>query len=137
MDDFPPELFLEAYPDRIREQAQRLRALMSQAVPDAIERVRPGWRLIGYDLPIGRRTVYFAYVAPEPNHVHIGFNVGVFMRDPDRLMRGAHLRLKKVRYLTFTASESIPEAAVLGLIAEAARVAAVSPEERRMLALDR
>ena len=31
--------------------AQRLRAVVQRAVPQAIERVRPGWRLIGYDLP--------------------------------------------------------------------------------------
>ena len=36
------------------------------AKPEGIERVRTGWRLIGYDLPVGRRTRYFAWVAPEP-----------------------------------------------------------------------
>jgi hypothetical protein len=137
MDAFPPDLFLASYPDRIRAAADRLRALVRQVVPDAVERVRPGWRLIGYDLPVGRRSVYFAYVAPEPIHVHLGFEVGVFMRDPDRLLEGAHLRLRKVRYLTFAASQAIPEAAVLGLIREAALVAALSREQRLSLVLDR
>ncbi len=137
MDDCPPELFLESYPDGIREQAERLRALMRQVVPDAIERVRLGWRLIGYDLLVGRRRTYFAWVAPEPIHVHIGFQVGTLMRDPDRLLRGARLHLRKVRYLTFKAGEPIPEDTVLEFIAEAARVAALSREERLMLAVDR
>ena len=137
MDDFPPDLFLASYPVGIRVAADRLRGLVREVVPDAIERVRPGWRLIGYDIPIGRRPVFFAYVAPEPIHVHLGFEVGVFMRDPDRMLRGAHLRLKKVRYLTYTPDEPIPEAAVLELIREAARVAALSREQRLSLTLDR
>jgi len=70
----PPELFLEAYPPEIRVIAERLRDVVRQAVPEAVERVRTGWRLIGYDVPVGRRTRYFAFVAPEPEHVHLGFD---------------------------------------------------------------
>jgi hypothetical protein len=108
-----------------------------RAVPDAIERVRPGWRLIGYDLPVGRRSVYFAYVAAEPIHVHLGFEHGISMADPDRLLEGAHLRLRKVRFVTFEPGDPIPEAALVDLTREAARVAAMSREQRLALALDR
>lgn len=136
MDWIPPEAFLAGYPDGIRDAAEQLRALVKRVVPDAIERVRTG-RLIGYDMPIGRRTVYFAYIAPEPIHVHIGFEHGVLMADPDRLLEGAHLNLRKVRFLTFKAGEPLPEAAILGLVREAARLAALSRERRLALALDR
>src|SRR5512144_1958868 len=51
----PPEAFLAGYPDAIREGAEVLRRVVRRAVPDAVERVRPGWRLIGYDLPVGGR----------------------------------------------------------------------------------
>ena len=64
-DAIPPDAFLSAYPDEIRALAEKLRAVVRRAAPDAIERVRFGWRLIGYDLPVGRRTVYFAWVAPS------------------------------------------------------------------------
>ena len=53
-----------------------------------MERVRVGWHLIGYDLPLRRYGVYFAYVAPEPVHVHLGFEWGVFMSDPQGLLAG-------------------------------------------------
>lgn len=135
-DAIPPEAFLAGYPDGIRAAAETLRAIVLDAVPDAIERVRPGWRLIGYDLPVGRRTVFFAFVAPEPKHVHLGFEHGVFMADPDRMLEGAHLRLKKVRFVTYQPAEAIPEAALLGLTLEAARLASMSREERLALALD-
>jgi hypothetical protein len=136
-DAIPPEAFLAAYPDAIREAAGALRTIVRQAVPEAIERVRPGWRLIGYDLPIGRRTAYFAYIAPEPIHCHLGFEHGVSMADPDRLLEGAHLALRQVRFLTFRPGEAIPVAACLDLVREAARVAALPREQRLAVALDR
>ena len=104
----PPELFLEAYPPGIRRAAEQLRAVVKQAVPDAIERVRLGWRLIGYDVPVGRRSRYFAFVWPEPEHAHLGFEYGIWMDDPDNLLRGAHLNLRKVRFVTYEPGEPIP-----------------------------
>jgi hypothetical protein len=137
METIPVDAFLASYPDAIREAAETLRALVRRAVPSTIERVRPGWRLIGYDLPLGQKSRFFAYVAPEPAHIHLGFQYGAWMADPERQLRGAHLRLQKVRYLTFRPGESIPRAAALAFTREAARVAAMSTQERMSLALDR
>jgi hypothetical protein len=136
MESIPVEAFLADYPDDIREPAERLRAVVRRAVPSALERVRRGWRLIGYDVPIGRRSVYFAFVAPEPIHVHLGFALGVAMADPDGLLEGAHLRLKKVRFLTFRPGEPIPEAALVDLTVEAARVAGFGRDELVARTLD-
>ena len=85
--DLPPEAFLAGFPDGIRSAAETLRAIVRRAVPDSIESVRGGWRLIGYEVPVGRRTRYFAYVAPEPIHVHLGFEYGAWMEDPDGCCR--------------------------------------------------
>ena len=137
MDPIPPEAFLAGYPDGIREAAQTLRAVVRRAVPDALERVRSGWRLIGYDMPVGRRSRYFAFVAPELEHVHLGFEYGILMADPDRILRGAHLNLRKVRYLTFKPGRAIPEEACMAFTREAARIAAMSREERFAIAMDR
>jgi len=120
-----PELFLAAYAPDIREIAERLRGVVREAVPEAIERVRSGWRLIGYDFPVGRRTRYFAFVAPELEHVHLGFEYGVWMADPDGLLRGAHLELRKVRFVTFEAGDAIPTDALVRYTSEAADLAAM------------
>ena len=132
----PPEMFLAGYAEPIRALAETLRSVVRRAVPTAIERVRPGWRLIGYDLPVGRRSVYFAFVAPEPIHVHLGFEHGIFMADPDRRLEGAHLRLKKVRFTTYEPGHAIPEDAMVELTRGAARIAALSREERFALLMD-
>jgi hypothetical protein len=136
-DDVPVEAFLAGYPDEIRAPAEVLRAIVKRVVPDAVELVRPGWRLVGYDLQVGRRTVFFAFVIPEVVHVHLGFEHGIFMADPDRRLEGAHLRLKKVRFVTFEPGDAIPKPEMEALVAEAARLAAMSREERLALVLDR
>jgi hypothetical protein len=119
----PPDLFLAGYPPEIQELADRLRGIVREAVPEAIERVRSGWQLIGYDLPVGLRTRYFAFVAPEPAHVHLGFEYGIWMSDPDRILRGAHLQLKKVRYVTYEPGDEIPTDALVRFTEEAAELA--------------
>jgi hypothetical protein len=136
MDAPPADAFLSAYAPDIRASADTLRALVKRAAPGVVEGVRLGWRLIGYDLPHGRRRIFFAYVAPEPLHVHLGFEYGAWMEDRERVLEGAHLRLKKVRYLTFGPREHISAAVVLGLTREAARVARLTPSERMAQELD-
>lgn len=132
----PPDLFLEGYSEAVRATANRLRAVVTTAVPDAIERVRPGWALIGYDLPIRRHGVYFAWVWPEQEHVHLGFQHGIFMDDPDRMLQGAHLKLKKVRYVTVDPGEDFPEAMFIELTRHAADIASLPPAARTALLLD-
>lgn len=130
LEPIPPELFLSGYPAEIRAMAERLRSLVHEAVPEAIERVRTGWRLIGYDVPVDRRTRYFAFVAPEPKHVHLGFEYGIWMADPEELLRGAHLNLRKVRYVTYEPGDSIPTKALVRYAREAAALAAMRPTGR-------
>ncbi len=135
MDSIPPELLLEDFPPPMQAIAQRLREIVTGTAPDAVERVRPGWRLIGYDLPIGRKLVYFAYVAPEIEHVHLGFEHGWAMRDPDRLLLGEGIT-KQVRWLTFRAGDRIPKKRCSELILEGARVAAMTRGERILRSMD-
>jgi hypothetical protein len=137
METIPPEAFLDPYPPTMRAIAEALRAIVRQVVPDAIEAVRPGWRLIGYKIPVGRRSVYFAYVAPEPIHVHLGFEHGIFMNDPDGRLEGAHLNLRKVRYLTLRSIDEVDEAAFVALVRESVRVAVLPREARFATLLDR
>ena len=129
--------FLASYPRPIDAHAQRLRELVHEAVPSVVERLRPGWRLIGYDLPNKRGGTYFAWVWPEQEHVHVGWQVGTLMADPRRLLRGAHLKLKKVRYLTYGPRDRIEPRVVIEFTRDAARIASMSRGERQLLALAR
>lgn len=135
MDDLPPEVLLDAYPEPIRAAAELLRVAVRRAVPDAIEAVRPGWKLIGYRVPAGRRAPYFGFVAPEPGHVHLGFEYGALLDDPDRVLGGRWLR--QVRFFTFQEPDQIREDVIGPFIRDAARLAALGRAERVALGLDR
>jgi hypothetical protein len=136
VDDFPPEALLEAYPPPMQAIAHRLRHVVKSAMPDAIERVRSGWRIIGYDLPVGRRQVYFAFVMPENEHVHLGFAHGWAMANADGRLKGEGIT-KRVRWLTFKEGDEIDVDGCIELVREASRVAAMSRGERTLRSMDR
>jgi hypothetical protein len=132
----PAPAFLAPYPAPMREIAETLREVVRRAMPEALERVRVGWHLIGYDIPAGKGTRYFAYVAPETEHVHLGFEHGVSMADPDARLEGAGIT-RQVRWLTFRSGDPIDAPALAVLVREAARVARLSRADRLAAALDR
>ena len=123
-ESMPVEALLEGYAPPLLEIAERLRKLVTDAAPDTVERVRPGWKLIGYDLPIRRNGVFFAWVWPEGVHVHLGFPNGDLMDDPGGMLDGARIA-KRARWLTYDAGSVIDEPLVTSLVIEAVRVAMV------------
>jgi hypothetical protein len=137
MDPIPPEALLAGYPEPMRQIADALRAIVRRAVPEAVEAVRPGWRLIGYDVPAGRRrSAYFCWVAPERDHVHLGFEYGIFMVDRGGVLQGKGIT-RKVRWVTLRESDSVSEEQLVELVREAARVALLPRSERLVAVLDR
>jgi len=131
MDPIPVEALLEQYPPPVRAIVDALRDVVRVAFPEVIEVVRTGWRIIGYDVPNGRRTTYFAWIMPERPHVHLGFVHGVFMRDPDGIL-GGDARL--ARWTTFGSVDQVDPAPLVPLVREAARVSCL-PRRARIGAL--
>jgi hypothetical protein len=134
MDGMPPEALLAPFPAGMQVIAERLRSIVRATFPTAVERVRPGWHLIGFDLPMGKRSVYFAYIAPEVEHVHLGFEHGWAMRDPGHLLQGAGIT-KQVRWLTFRVGDTIDADTCAALLREAATVATLSRGDRVVRAM--
>jgi uncharacterized protein YdhG (YjbR/CyaY superfamily) len=118
----PVDVFLDGFPPPMRAIAEELREVVRAATPEAIERVRLGWRLLAYDLPVKRRGVFFAWVGPEAKHVHLGFPWGVRMTDADRRLRGAGIT-KRARWLTFVPGDPIDRPLLEALVLEAAALA--------------
>ena len=135
-DTIPVEALLADFPPGHVAIAERLRAIVTEAVPDAIERVLPGWRLIGYDLPRRRGTTFFAWIWPEPEHVHLGFPLGIAMTDGEGALQGDGIT-KQARWLTYQSVEDVDEATARRLVIEAVLVAGMSHEERQALLADR
>ena len=120
----PVEVFLEPVPPPMREIVDRLRVILKRATPEAAERVRLGWRILAYDLPIRKHGAYFAWIGAEKTHVHIGFPKGVLMDDPRGVLKGAGIT-KYARWLTYVPGAPIDEELVTELVLDAKHVAEI------------
>jgi hypothetical protein len=123
----PVEVFLEGYSPAHRAIANRLRSTIGATIPEATERVRVGWRVIGFDLRVGRRTGFFAWIFPEREHVHLGFPQGVLIADPNGRLDGAGIT-KRARWLTYTSVDEVDEAEVAQLVRAAAGILELPPD---------
>lgn len=132
----PPEALLAGYPDPIIDLAEGLRAIVRLTIPERIEAVRAGWRLIGYDLPVGRRTAFFAWIMPEAVHIHLGFPQGYLLDDPDRLLGGVG-ETKRARWLTLAQGDEVPVELYADFVRAAARLAGLSTSEREAIRHER
>ena len=133
-DTQPVEFLLDDYPEAIRETGMALRSLILRTVPGAVETVRPGWRWVAYSLPEARRVRNFAWIGPERKHIHLGFEHGILLADPERLLHGAEERLKQFRYFTFEPAIDIDEAILSDYVRRAADLATLPSGARRVLA---
>ncbi len=136
VDTLPVELFLEGYPEPMRDVARSLRRIVRAAVPESIEAVKPGWRIVGYDVPKGRGSIFFAYIALEPIHVHLGFHWGALMDDPAGLLEGRGVT-KRVRWLTFLPGDDLDAGSLGSMLQDARRAALLTPAERFARTMDR
>jgi hypothetical protein len=132
-DDLPAEFLLDDYPPAIRDTGRILRSLILATVPVSVETVRPGWRWIAYSLPDGRRVRNFAWIGPERKHIHLGFEHGTLLADPEHILQGAQERLRKFRYFTFEPSIDIAESIIVDYLERAAELALMPSGARRAL----
>jgi len=133
-DEQPAEFLLDGYPPAIRETGLALRSLIFATVPGTVETVRTGWRWIAYSLPEKGKVRNFAWIGPERKHIHLGFEHGTLLADPDGILQGAQERLKKFRYVTFEPAIDLDEAILVDYLERAAELAVMPSVARRALA---
>jgi hypothetical protein len=132
-DDLPAEFLLDTFPVAIRDTGRALRSLILASVPGTAETVRPGWRWIAYSLPEKGRVRNFAWIGPERKHIHLGFEHGTLLADPERVLHGAEEQLRKFRYVTFEPAIDIDEAILVDYVRRAAELALMPSAARRAL----
>jgi hypothetical protein len=131
MEPIPPEILLDDIPPELGRIGQRLRRLVRETLPDATERVRPGWGIIGYDVPVGRRTRFFAWILPQQEHIHLGFVHGVALDDPLDLLNGQP-GVKYARWTTFEREGELDEEPLRALLEQSALVAGLPRDMRNV-----
>jgi hypothetical protein len=114
-----PEAILGDFAPEVRSIAERLRVLVKEVVPEAVEVAYPGWRAVGYRHP---RAGYFFAIFPQVESVRLAFEWGVLLRDEWGLLRQGTSRGAQVRYVEFASGAAIPEDALTVLLLEAISV---------------
>ena len=90
------EQFLAPYSPEIRELAWKLRALVLEIFPDAIELPDPPAKLIGYGFDRGYKGLVCG-IALHKAHVNLMFAQGAELPDPAGLLSGTGKRARHVK----------------------------------------
>ena len=106
------DTFLKGYSPQVREIAVRAREVILSVLPDATEKVYPGWKVIQYAAGADMKSV-FAAISPQRERVNLGLAGGVDLEDPDGLLEGDG---KAIRHVKLTSPESAGAPAVRELV---------------------
>jgi hypothetical protein len=117
-----PAEFLSLYPRNLSDISEALRDLVRSTFPFATEKAYSGWKLIGYRIPDGKKSRYFCCIVPQKkeNDVLLGFEYGIAMQDPKKLLEG---KGTQVRFVRIRRMDQYEDAYLIWLIEEAAKVA--------------
>lgn len=124
--------FLAIYPPSLRELANHLRELVRETVPETIESVNVGWKLLAYRTLVGKRAAYWGYIGVDGDHAHLGFEYGIMLDDPNNLLHGDGTQ---VRYLTIRSESEIRKQAFADLIRQSVAIASRN-DKRALLKLE-
>ena len=108
----PVEKFLAAYDPEVQAIALGLRALMLRLVPEAEEKVHPGWKTIAYG-----RSKKFCAISPHKAWVNLQFHSGSALGDSSNLLEGTGKSMRHVKVATLN---DVKKRGLAKLIREAA-----------------
>jgi hypothetical protein len=106
------DTFLKGYPPPVREIAVKAREVILSVMPDATEKVYPGWKVIQYGTAADMKSV-FAAISPQRERVNLGLANGVDLPDPDGLLEGDG---KAIRHVKLTSLEAASAPALRELV---------------------
>jgi hypothetical protein len=100
-----------------RRLSTALRKLISKVYPDVVEVPWPKLKVIGYGVGPTKNTEHFCYIGVYGTHVNLGFNYGINLLDPNRLLEGTgkkfrHVKIMDLRDLKQPALKTLLQAAV-------------------------
>jgi hypothetical protein len=100
----------------VADLCRRLRALVLEVHPDAVEVVRLGDRAATYGVGPKKMTEGYAYVMPQGGHVNLGFYQGATLADPHGLLEGTG---KAMRHVKVRSPADLERPALRALVAAA------------------
>ena len=109
------DTFLKGYSPQVREIAVKARETILSVLPDATEKVYPGWKVIQYGSGPAMKDV-FAVISPLKERVRLGLPKGATLKDPDGLLEGTG---ESIRLVKLTSADAATRPAVRALVEEA------------------
>ena len=105
--------------EQVRDIALQARALIRNAIRDAVEEVDEAVPLLGYTFIPGTYKGLFAAIAPKGSHVNLMLSRGVELKEIDEggLLEGTG---KKARHVKLRSPEDVTPPEVLTLVEAAA-----------------
>jgi hypothetical protein len=110
------EGLLEEHSPEVAELARHVIVLIRSVIPDATERVYPGWHGIGFHHPTAG---YVCAVFPATDHLRVGFEHGHLLADPAGVFDPGG---RKVRYITVRDLTADLAARIAGFVDKAVHV---------------
>jgi hypothetical protein len=83
----------------------RLRVLVFEVDPKAVEVVRLGERSATFGVGPSKMTEAYAYVLPHPKWVNLGFYKGADLEDPKKLLEGSGAKLRHIKVQSMADAE--------------------------------
>jgi Domain of unknown function (DU1801) len=106
------DTFLKGYSPQVREIAVKAREVILSVLPDATEKVYPGWKVIQYGAGADMKSV-FAAISPQRERVNLGLANGAGLPDPEGLLEGTGVG---IRHVKLTSPEAATAPAVRTLV---------------------
>ncbi len=103
---------LAEHPAQIQAIERALRVTIRSAVPDAVEQVDFGNKLIAFGRSMTMRGLLFAIIAHQ-SWVNLQLADGAVLPDPDGLIEGTGKRIRHVKIRSVEAASSAPVVAII------------------------
>jgi hypothetical protein len=107
--------FLADYPEEVKTLSLKVRGLVLEVFPAAIEQVDPPSRIIGYGVDRTYRGMVCA-IAPQRGYVNLMFAKGTELTDTEQLLEGTG---KRARHVKIRQLEDVERKGLRALLEEA------------------
>lgn len=81
----------------LQKLATAVRKFVAEVYPDVHEVPWPRLCVVGYGIGPKKSTEHFCYLAAYGSHINLGFNHGLDLEDPNKLLEGAGKSFRHVK----------------------------------------
>ena len=124
--------FLLPYPDKVKAAALWLREFVWELYPQTNELIYDNYNAVAFGWsPTEKAGNVFCSIAVCSDHVNFGFNRGVDIADPDKILLGDGTQY---RFIRVREKDDFPETYIKQLLEEAYQnsIAAMKPQKKRI-----